>query len=165
MANEIISGETILVDTNIWHYAYFEPDVEEYKEIHKTAKKFLDEKLDDDFCLIAISLYQIGEIIELFRKTNIDKEIRLHLIESFKEEKFILHNFTQDIINESLNKSTNSNIHVYDYFVVLPVKDIIDKIYSADDHLQHEDFKSICEVINPLKPWILREGRKPKKQL
>ncbi len=47
--------------------------------------------------------------------------------------------------------------------VALPLKGIVDRIYSADDHFSHGDFKEIAEIINPLGDWILREGRKPQK--
>ncbi|MBU0566945.1 hypothetical protein KJ693_06550 [bacterium] len=67
-------------------------------------------------------------------------------------------------IEVCFKKSLDSGIHIYDYLVALPLKGMVSKIYSADAHLQHQDFKEIAEVENPLFPWILVEGRKPVKE-
>ena len=54
-------------------------------------------------------------------------------------------------------------IDIYDYLVVLPFKEEVEEIYSADKHFQHSYFTSIANVINPLKDWITIEGKKPQK--
>jgi predicted nucleic acid-binding protein len=35
----------IIIDTNIWHYAYVEPKEENYLEIHEQAERFLKDTL------------------------------------------------------------------------------------------------------------------------
>ena len=107
--------KVILIDTNIWHFAYKMPKEEKYIQIHKLANKFLKDIFSQHTTQIGMSSYQI-------------------------------------IV---------SNIHIYDYLVAFPLKGLVSKIYSADDHFQHKDFKAIAEVINPLSPWILREGKRP----
>lgn len=152
----------ILIDTNIWYMGLTITDEKNYKQIHKKARIFLEDKLKDEEIVICMSVYQIGEIMELLRRAKIKNKEEIY--NSFFIEKFIIKELKIKDVKEAYKLSSKSNIHIYDYFVVLPVKDIINKIYSADDHLQHKDFTSICEVINPLEPWILREGRKPEKK-
>lgn len=154
----------IIIDTNIWHYSYVIPGEEGYKEIHNCAETFILEKLSNIDVKLILSSYQVGEILEVLRKALVEKDKIIRLADRFKTEKFEIVDVSFKIVSDCHTKSIKSDIHIYDYFVVLPVKDIVEKIYSADDHFQHKDFTSICEVINPLKPWILREGKKPIKQ-
>lgn len=153
----------ILVDTNIWHYAYITPKEPEFMEIHESSKSFIANLLLDGSTRIALSTYQVGEILELFRKDGMGANLRKELLEDFYKEKFLIKDLSPSLVKSCIEMSISSNIHVYDYFVVLPLKGLIKKIYSADDHFQHQDFKSLAEVINPLSPWMLKEGCKPQK--
>ncbi len=153
----------ILIDSNIWYYAYIIPKKEEFVEIHNKASRFLVEKLADVTLTIGISLYQIAEILELLRKGNLPGNIRQDILESFKTPKFHVVDLDLELIDMAFNKSLLSGIHLYDYLTALPLKGIVSQIFSADDHFQHQHFKSIAQVINPLSPWILREGRLPLK--
>ncbi|MFQ5688235.1 MAG: hypothetical protein ACE5GV_16420 [Candidatus Scalindua sp.] len=76
-------------------------------------------------------------------------------------EKFLRVEIAIDNVKDCFYKSLASNIHIYDYLVALPLHGIISEIYSADDHFQHDDFKAIATINNPLFPWILREGKIP----
>ncbi len=105
----------------------------------------------------------MAEIMELLRKGQVEKDQREELFESFMTEKFLKIEITIDHITACFHKSLTSGIHIYDYLVALPLKGIVSEIFSADDHFQHHDFKEISTVINPLNPWILREGRIPTK--
>jgi len=97
----------------------------------------------------------------MLRRGGMSKVQRKIISENFGLAKFKIMPLLNNHVVEAFQKSSISNIHIYDYLVVIPVKEIVSKIYSADDHFQHEDFKAISEVINPLSPWILREGRGP----
>lgn len=157
--------EAVLIDTNLWHYAYVLPKEENLKVLHKEAKRFLRETLLDHSRKVAISTYQIAEISELLRRENVKREIIEKVLEDiFQKEKFVIKDITPPIIKLCVELSISSNIHIYDYLVALPLKGIITKMYSADDHFQHKDFKEIAEVINPISPWILREGRIPERK-
>ncbi len=153
----------ILIDTNIWHFAYIIPQDKVYLYIHKKAKDFIEKTLKDIDIKIVISEYQIIEIISLLNKYEFDNDSLLKIFNDFYTEKYEIYKTNKKILEEAIKKSTESKIHLYDYLVVLPGKDAIDKIYSADGHFQHKDFTSICEVINPL-GWILREGKNPVKK-
>lgn len=86
------------------------------------------------------------------------------MLEDFEKPKFFIKALDFDTVKKALKDSSKSNIHVYDYLVVYPLIGIVDKIYSADSHLMHEDFQKVAEIINPLKPWIITEGKKPMKE-
>ena len=156
--------ERIVIDTNIWHYSYIIPEEDEYKRIHEIAESFILEKLSNPSIKIIITSYQAAEILEILRKGGVETDKITRLAEKFKTQKFEIINISFSDILDAHSKSIVSNIHIYDYLAVYLLKGKVDKIYSADDHLQNKDFTSICEVINPLETWILREGRKPQKK-
>ena len=151
----------IFVDTNIWHYAYVTPSKEDFKQIHTFSLEFLSKILQNDDIEIAITTYQIAEIMDILRKQSMTIPEREMVFNLFKTDKFFIVDITFEIIELCFRKSLASNIHIYDYLVALPLKGIVTEIYSADDHFQHPDFKEIAPVTNPLHPWILREGRIP----
>lgn len=120
--------------------------------------------LDNPEIFICVSTYQLGEIFDLFREYKIEEDIENKIYKDFFTDKFIIKDLALNHFKEAYQLTKKSGIHIYDYFVILPVKDIVEKIYSADEHLQHKDFTLICEVTNPLKPWGFQEGRRPLKQ-
>lgn len=156
-------GGCFLVDTNIWHYAHISPKEPDFIPIHKKARKFLNDLLKNKKVTIAITTYQISEILDLFRKGGMGKKERQEFLEDFFSGGFVLKDLSSSDTKECLSKSINSGIHVYDYLVAIPLKGLINRIYSADDHFQQQDFTNIAEVVNPLSPWILVEGKKPKR--
>ncbi len=159
-----MTEKIILIDTNIWLLGFIPIKEIKYQFLHKKANLFITEKLQNKNTTICISTYQIGEIMELFRRYGLNKTRREEIFTEFFTKKFITRDITLKIIKEAFDLSDNSSIHIYDYLVALPAKNIVEKIYSADDHFQHKDFTSICKVTNPLSPWILREGRQPEKK-
>lgn len=153
----------VIVDTNIWHFALVEPREKGYKDIHLAANDFLEGLLSDPDVRIFLSAYQAGEIIEVLRKSGVDVEVRSNLINDFATGKFFVKDLLFDHVLECLKDSSSSGIHVYDYLVAYPLRGLVNRIYSADDHLLHKDF-NFAEAVNPLSPWILREGQRPHKQ-
>lgn len=153
--------KVILIDTNIWHFAYKMPKEEKYIQIHKLANKFLKDIFSQHATQIGISSYQIAEIMDVLRKAGLNRDIRKEILKDFDNTKFKIVEIQSGQVKIYLDKSIVSKIHIYDYLVAFPLKGLVTEIYSADDHFQHEDFKAIAEVINPLSPWVLREGRKP----
>ena len=136
-------NKKILIDTNIWHFAYIIPEDNKYLKIHKKAKRFIDRILKNKNIKIVISEYQIIEIISLLSKYNFSKEQLLQLFNDFYTAKYEIYKIDKKVMENGLKQSIKSKIHLYDYLVILPVKDIIDRIYSADDHFQHKDFTSM----------------------
>jgi hypothetical protein len=154
----------VAIDTNIWHIAHIKPKELEFVSIHQRTRKFLLELVRDEGIIIAMTAYQVCEILELFRRANMILSERKELLEDFYSPGFLIKDILSFDVNICLSKSFISGIHIYDYLVAIPLKGIVTKIYSADDHFQHKDFKEIVEVINPISPWILREGRRPEKK-
>lgn len=153
----------MLIDSNIWYHAYILSEKEEFKEIHNKAVLFLAEKLNNDSVIIALTSYQVVEIMELLRKGQVDRGRIKELFDSFNTDKFQILEVSFEDISHCIHKSLISGIHAYDYLVALPLKGIISVIYSSDDHFQHPDFKEIASVVNPISPWILREGKVPQR--
>lgn len=129
--------------------------------LHDQAAEFLSRLLQDGDTMIALSSYQIAEILDVLRKVRYPAERCRRLLQSFREAKFQVVDITHDTAERSAEMSLASGIHVYDYLVAVPLQGTITAIYSADDHFQHADFQAIAPVTNPLSPWVLREGRKP----
>ena len=155
----------VLIDTNIWHFARVQPEEAEFAQLHTLARNFLLDELAKEEIRIALSAYQVGEILETLRRSGISAEMRLDFLREFCTPKFFIKDLTVGVVKEAIKDSIISNIHVYDYFVIYPLRGIVTKIYSADDHLLHAHFRKIADVVNPLDPWILREGRIPWQEL
>lgn len=66
--------EYIIIDTNIWEFAYSETIEPEYAEINLNAKSFQNKIRNDPLVMILVNSYQICEIIEVFRKIGIPIE-------------------------------------------------------------------------------------------
>ncbi len=150
----------VLIDTNIWHFAFVRPKESTFVKIHAMAKKVLEELLSNRGIRIAMSAYQAGEIIEVLRRSGVDSVTREGITKDFGTGKFFVKDLTFEVVEGALSDSMKSHIHVYDYLVAYPLKGIVERIYSADDHFQHEHFR-YAEVVNPVAPWVLREGIKP----
>lgn len=153
----------ILVDTNIWHFAMVKPREEEFLEVHKRANSFLLSTLMDENIRMALSSYQVAEVLEVLRRSHVDFDTRMKLLADLKTRKFYVAEVLFRTVEEAIKDSFESGIHVYDYLVAYPLKGVVTRIYSADDHFQHAHFIKMAEVVNPLFPWILREGLKPRK--
>lgn len=156
-----MSTEIVLIDTNLWHFSLATSKESSWQALHDQAAEFISRLLQDDDILIALSSYQIAEILDLLRKVRYPSERRHDLIRSFRDPKFRVVEVTHDTAEKRCLMSLVSGIHVYDYLVALPLKGIVTAIYSADDHFLHPDFQAVAPVTNPLSPWVLREGRQP----
>jgi len=153
----------IAIDTNIWHFAFVRPKEKEFREIHEKAKEFILGKLKDVKVRIAMSSYQLAEIIEVLRRSGVPFSVLLKLLDDFMSPKFYVAELTKQHVSKAAKMSFSSGIHIYDYLVALPLEGIVTEIFSADDHFQHSHFTRIARIINPLEPWVIREGKKPKK--
>lgn len=153
----------ILIDSNLWLYGRTEAREQEFAEIHRRTKAFLDARVADPEIRIGITTYHAAEILDLWRKARVPEADRRKLFSAFFSEKFIRTGIDDAALQTCGAMSLASGIHIYDYLVALPLKGLVDRIYSADDHFQHPHFTSIAPVENPVAPWVLREGRRPAK--
>lgn len=151
----------VLIDTNLWLHAHIAPPGDTSSELHRQAKTFLDSCAADPQFRIAITTYQIAEILDLLRKARVPEAIRRKLFDAFFAEKFVRVPVDDAALRSCVEASFQSGIHIYDYLVALPLKGIVNRIFSADDHFQHPHFTAIAPVENPVAPWRLREGTRP----
>lgn len=154
----------VIIDTGIFEYAFVKPKEFEFLDLHQKANSWLIAVLKEDKSEILMSTYQIAEVLEIFRRVGASKEARESFVEVM-EEGFIKKTISYETVKEANMLSISSNIHIYDYLVVLPFKGEVEEIYSSDQHFQHPDFTSVARVINPLENWITVEGRKPQKAM
>lgn len=66
---------------------------------------------------------------------------------------------TRRQVIRALDLAAASNIHIWDYLVVLPWEGEIDRVLTMDPHYRHATFKGLCRVENPLGLW--RHERQP----
>lgn len=76
----------VLIDTNIWHFARVQPKEAEYAPLHFMAKTFLLEELNREDVRIALSAYQVGEILEIWRRSGISNTNRLDFLLSQEQK-------------------------------------------------------------------------------
>ena len=157
-----MTDRSLLIDTNIWHFGYIAPTKEKWNAIHQIASSFLSDVITDSSVIIFVTTFQVAEIMEVLRKHAFPVKQREEVYKGFKTEKFRVIDVKSTDVDVCFKKSLASGIHIYDYLVAIPLKGIINEIFSADDHFQHEDFQEIAKVNNPLSPWIIREGRIPR---
>lgn len=152
----------VIIDTGIFEYAFVKPKEMEFLDLHQKANSWLRGVLEKETIEILMGTYQIAEVLEVFRRVGASKEARESFVELI-DEGFIKKALHYEIVKEAYMLSTRSNIHIYDYLVVLPFKGEAEEIYSSDKHFQHYDFTSVATVINPLDNWITIEGKRPQK--
>jgi len=153
----------VLIDTNIWHFALVKPMEEPFTEVHNLASTFLSSILFDPNIRIALSCYQVSEILEVLRRSNLSVDSRLGLLKDFEKGKFFVKSLDFPLVIGAVKDSAESNIHIYDYLVAYPLRGIVSRIYSADEHFKHPHFHRIAEVNNPLSPWVITEVKRPAK--
>jgi predicted nucleic acid-binding protein len=154
----------VMVDTNIWQFAFMTPREKEFVQIHDLAGLFLTTVLEDESVRIAATSYQVAEIVEVLRKSGYPNEKRMKILHDFEKPKFFVKDLMLSDVTRACEDSSKSNVHVYDYLVVSPLKGVVDRIYSADEHFKHDDFQRIATVANPLEPWFVTEGKHPEKK-
>lgn len=152
----------VIIDTSIFEYGFVKPKEPEFLDLHQKAKSWLIAILKKEDIEILMSTYQIAEVLEVFRRVGASHEAKESFIDIVEEE-FIKRTISYETVKEAYLLSVRSNIHIYDYLVVLPFRGEVEEIYSSDKHFQHSDFTSIANVRNPLEGWITIEGKKPQK--
>lgn len=153
----------VIIDTNIFEFAFVKPKDSEFLELHQKANTFLKELLKTNDILILMSSYQVAEVLEVFRKVNATVEAKESFLELIREPRVFIRETSYELMIKAYHQSNNSHIHIWDYLVVLPFQGEIDEIYSADEHFQHQDFTALATVNNPISGWVLIEGRRPQK--
>jgi predicted nucleic acid-binding protein len=148
----------ILIDTRIWGLGLKFPfmQVDDPVVRHaQAAQSFLKKMLRKDASIL-FSSQLIAEIFHVLtqRGTRVQPDQALRLIsELLSRAKSLYRPISENVLTRCIQLSAASGIHVWDYLVVYPFEDGIDKIYSMDPHFQHKDFVGLAQLENPVGPW------------
>jgi len=156
-------SDDVGVDTNIWEYAYVAPDVDKGDELFAEARAFLDALLADASRAIVLSTYQVAETLEILRKVGLAPEDRQAVHDLFFSDRCRVVPCSLEVTQQAFTLSTKSGIHIWDYLVALPLQGLVEVIYTADKHFEHEHFQDIARIENPLS-WVMCEGQAPQKK-
>jgi predicted nucleic acid-binding protein len=153
-------SDVVAIDTQLWEYACVSPRLPGGEALCQQARDFVDTLVADLSFEIAMTTYQLAEVAEVLRKVGADRQTRERVTDLLVARcRCVPVNL--DAAEDSLALSLQSSIHVWDYLVVVPLRGLVDTIYSADTHSQHDHFRSIARVVNPL-DWEMEEGQRPR---
>lgn len=155
----------IFIDTEIWSLAQKKPirkkysDKNEYKialDIHMKAKEFIHNAIARN--KVYMSYHQINELYHVlgFRGSRLPISHVNELISTIlKAKKIIKVPLSLAHIVKSIELSTKSGIHIWDFLCVVPIAEYIDRAYSIDKHFQDPIFKELgIHTENPLGYWM-----------
>lgn len=156
---------TIFIDTEIWIFAQKIPDrsnfqkASEYEnalDLHQKSSEFLKQKIIESE--ISMTNHQLCEIFHAlaFRGKKAPLSIASKYCNQLLSSKFIhLYQVSDKHVNEAIELSMKSGIHVWDYICVLPLYSDVEILYSCDEHFKHKSFQSLgTKIENPLNIWI-----------
>jgi predicted nucleic acid-binding protein len=153
-------SEAALVDTQLWEYACLQ-QVASPSGVHSEAATFLDRLFSDPGTQVHVTAYQMAEIMEVLRKAGLPEAARRTTLAVLQTNCQCV-DLDADVALECVELSLRSGIHVYDYLVAVPLRGLVDVIYSADRHfLQDPEFGAVAPVVNPV-TWEMQEGQPPR---
>lgn len=155
----------IFIDTEIWSIAQKKPirkkfsRHEDYKkalDIHNKAKMFIKNALQHH--TIYMSYHQIAEIYHVlgFRGSKLPHDyVQKFILAILASKRIIKVPVAFSHILKSLELSTRSGIHIWDFLCIVPIAEHLDIGYSIDKHFQHPVFMELeVKIENPLGTWI-----------
>ena len=161
----LVSKMRVFIDTEIWIFSKKKPksdkftkdsDFQNASKFHVKAKRFLKTQVNQNE--IFMTYHQLCEIYHIlsFRGMRVPLDnVQRYCFQLLTSEFINWHDNTLNYLNEALELSLKSKIHIWDYLCVLPIYKEIDVIYSCDVHFKHESFVSLGPKIeNPLDQWI-----------
>ena len=105
-------SEYVIIDAQLWEFAYAAPKQEEFQSIHREARALVWEALEGQDTVICMNSYQICEVLEVFRKVGISLEVRRALLDNFINDDFKTEIISKHLIEKAFRKSFTSGIHV-----------------------------------------------------
>ena len=155
----------IMIDTEIWSFSIKKPaksrfrSVEDYAsavKFHEEAKQLIKKALSED--VIYMSMHQISEIFHVlaFRGTKLPLKLAKDYVRNLIDAKEIIKvDVSWEDLLESIQLSSTTGIHIWDFLCFVPLKKHIQAIYTADKHFTHKIFQRYnIEIINPLNHWM-----------
>ena len=153
-------SDVVAVDTQLWEYACMIPKGPDGSGLHVQARDFVDGIVGDPSVQIVCSSYQLAEVVEVLRKVGANRDVRQEMVDLLTARCRCVP-VDLNVAVECLGLSLESSIHVWDYLVAVPLRGLVDTIYTADTHFRHDHFRSIARVVNPL-DWDMEEGQRPR---
>jgi predicted nucleic acid-binding protein len=152
----------IFIDTEIWSFAQKKPveskftnGYEDALEMHSKSKEFLLQNIDRE---ILMSYHQIAEIYHVlaYRGLRLPISFVQEYVRNLLQAKNIIkYEVTCEHVEDAIDASKRSGIHIWDFLCVLPVSQGLDIIYTCDQHFLHDEFKGLnVEIINPVGEWM-----------
>lgn len=153
-----------MIDTQLWVYRKKIPVKNKYQnsldfqnamKLHQNAVKFFKNLPNDT--LIYLTLHQIGELFHAFAFRGLRTPINqtrqfIHDLMNSKSARVLP--ISDKDLREAIDLSAKSNIHLWDYLCVIPLKSYISTIYTTDIHFRDESFRQFdIPIENPLSSW------------
>ncbi len=148
----------------MWIYSLKKPDESKYpsKDLHaQDMRKHLKAqsffKTFTNKTLFFFTTHQICEIYHAlrFRGQKLDAnfvDAYINSITSAKTSRIVEAN--KDDMKHCIDLSIASNVHVWDFLCIIPIKDKIDVIYTSDKHFTHQTMKDLgVRIENPIGTW------------
>ncbi len=155
----------IFIDTELWIFAQKVPDNSKFVnnsdfkkalELHKQSSEFIKQKINED--RISMTYHQLCEIYHVlgFRGMRLPHEfVQTYCFQLIHGKFMDWYQITPIDIEQAINFSKQSGIHIWDYLCVLPLYKEVEILYTCDAHFKHASFQSLGPIIkNPLKDWI-----------
>lgn len=148
----------ILIDTRIWVLALKAPFLEKndpQMRLAARAAAFLKRTLNGNTNLLFSSqlIAEIYHVLSQRGKKMPAAQARALITELLERGGAVYRPISQSIFLRAMDISAISGIHLWDYLVVLPFEETLDRIYTMDPHFQHPSFQTFCPVENPLGIW------------
>ena len=154
----------MFVDTELWIYSIKEPNENKYSNTeifeqdtqkHLHAITFFKTLMKDT--IFFFTTHQICELYHVlrFRGTKLDVDFVHSYMTSIITSKTsrVIEASLKDV-KKSIDLSIASNIHVWDFLCIVPLKDKIDMIYTSDKHFTHQSMKDLgIPIENPIGTW------------
>jgi predicted nucleic acid-binding protein len=148
----------ILIDTRIWALGLKTPFLTRHDpalEHAKVAQSFLAKILRKDHQLL-LSSHLVAEIFDALtqRGNQIPSDQASRFIHDLLDRRgTVFRPVSQEILNRCMALSSRSGIPLWDYLVVFPFEDGIDRIFTIDPHFQDPTLQNLAPVENPLGIW------------
>ena len=155
---------SIFVDTELWIYSLKVPAMENYstKEHHEQdmqrhlqVRSFF-KTLESDVVFF-FTTHQLCEIYHAlrFRGKKMDADFSRAFIDSIMNaDTSRIIEPSKDDVKKSIELSLASNIHVWDFLCIVPIKDAIGVIYTSDKHFTSEAMRTLgVNIENPIATW------------
>ncbi len=156
--------QKLFIDTELWIYSLKKPDQAKYQDSqrfqldrdkHINAKHFFKNLSPDTQYFFTI--HQLCEIYHnlRFRGSRLESEFVITFITALKSsQNSTIVEITQESYEKCLRLSTQSNIHIWDFLCVIPLRGKIDLIFTSDKHFLDVEFTNLgIPIQNPLREW------------